>query len=57
MKLSISNIASKIGYNPKYLSHAVICDGVTTIPEEAFYRCENLESVVIPKSVTEIGLN
>lgn len=32
----------------------VIADGVTTIGKSAFYTCDNLESIVIPKSVKKI---
>ena len=46
--------------NPWYsqrekIKKVVIEDGVTTIGSGAFYRCSNLTSVTIPKSVTSIG--
>ena len=34
-----------------------IKEGITTICENAFYRCENLKEVSIPNSVTTIGVN
>ncbi len=37
------------------IKKVVICDGVTSIGEFAFYECENLEAVEIADSVTEIG--
>ena len=35
-------------------TEVVILDGVTTIGQNAFYNCESLQSVTIPKSVTSI---
>ena len=37
------------------IKKVVICDGITSIGEFAFYECENLETVEIADSVTEIG--
>ena len=34
-----------------------IKEGITTICENAFYRCENLKEVSIPNSVTTIGVD
>ena len=35
----------------------IIKDGITNIPNSAFYQCGNLTSVTIPQSVTFIGSN
>lgn len=35
--------------------HVIIPQGVTCIAEDAFYACDNMESVVIPEGVTSIG--
>ena len=32
-----------------------ISDGITSIPEDMFYKCEKITKVIIPKSVTSIG--
>lgn len=49
-------------YTPWYIGSATgntviidIEDGVTTISEDAFIRCEGLKSIFIPASVTSIG--
>ena len=36
--------------------HAVIPDGITCIPSGIFDRCDDLKSMFIPESVSEIGL-
>ena len=36
--------------------HVIVPDGVTEIGEYAFFMCENLEVVVIPKSVLYMDL-
>ena len=36
------------------ITKAVIEEGVTTVGKDAFYNCENLESVELPESLTEI---
>lgn len=40
--------------NPK-VKRVKIADGVTTIKEDAFFKCKNLTEVIIPDSVTTIG--
>ncbi len=42
--------------NAKNLSSIIISDGIKDIEELAFNGCENLISIVIPKSVTNIAL-
>lgn len=37
------------------IKKGIISDGVTNIVEKAFYNCTNIDSVVIPDSVTKIG--
>ena len=39
------------------ITSVVIEEGVTSIGDEAFYRCESLASITIPASVTSIGLS
>ena len=38
-----------------YKGHYTIQEGVTSIGEEAFYKCSGLTSITIPNSVTIIG--
>ena len=38
-----------------YIKNVIIEEGVTSIGDYCFYKCMNLQSIVIPKSVTEIG--
>ena len=42
-------------FAPAGLTEYTIPDGVTTIGENAFYKCSSLTSVTIPDSVTTIG--
>lgn len=45
-------------YDSEYqIKNIVINDGITTIPQGAFYKCFNTESITIPESVTTIGLS
>ncbi len=39
----------------KEIAEVIICEGVTTVGNYAFYKCENLKSVTLPDSLTEIG--
>lgn len=41
----------------RYITEAVIPDGVTTIDDSAFSACERLTSVTIPDGVTSINYN
>ena len=38
-----------------FIRTIILSDGVTEIEKKAFYKCRNLESVVIPETVTKIG--
>ena len=42
-------------FTGSYLTNIVIPKGVTTINDNAFYRCNRLISIVIPEGVTSIG--
>lgn len=45
-------------YDSEYqIKNIVINDGITTIPQGAFFKCFNTESITIPESVTTIGLS
>ena len=44
-----------VGSVPKDVVHALVNDGVVLIPDETFHECHNLESIIIPDSVTKIG--
>jgi hypothetical protein len=58
-----SNIYSKdmstlVMYGPAHSEESfTVPDGVCRIGENAFFRCENLKTVIIPDSVNEIGYN
>lgn len=50
---------TELNYSPWYgnqsIKEVIIGDGITSIGDCTFTRCENLTSVTIPDSVTEIG--
>lgn len=37
------------------IKHVVVEEGVTSIPDEAFYNCVNIESISLPSTLKEIG--
>jgi hypothetical protein len=37
------------------LKSIVLTEGITTIPDEAFYACQSLESVTLPSTIRTIG--
>ena len=39
----------------KHIESVVVPSGITTIESRAFYRCESLLQITIPKSVVHIG--
>jgi len=51
----LPKIAEAINSAGKYVSLTLSGNALTTIPDEAFVRCETLTSVTIPDSVTSIG--
>ena len=53
---NIISIGDKAFYNNKLSSiNLEACNNLTTIGEEAFGYCENLESIIIPDGVTELA--
>ena len=51
---AVSSIGSYV-FNEAKLGKVVFNDGIKTIPDSAFYNCQNLTSVTIPKDCTSIG--
>ena len=43
--------------NSQYVSHVVIDGGVHTLSDKAFYNCSVLESISIPDTVVNVGIN
>ena len=41
---------------PKDVTSVRFNEGLQKIGEEAFYDCESLESIILPSTVTEIGI-
>jgi len=50
----IKDIAEVIRDKGKYVSLTLSGTALTTIPDNTFYECETLTSIIIPKSVTSI---
>ena len=44
-----------VGSVPKDVVNVLVNDGVVLIPDKTFHECHNLESIIIPDSVTKIG--
>ena len=38
-----------------FIKSIILSHGLTEIEEDVFYDCRNLETVIVPKSVTKIG--
>ena len=39
----------------RFVQEITIPDGIEFLGEKTFYRCRNLESVILPDSITEMG--
>ena len=52
---TINHVFWDLGVNSAEIRKVIIEDGVTSIGESAFYRCDTLLEVVMPDSVTRIG--
>jgi len=53
--LMIEDVTSVIKDTDKFVSLTLSGTALTSIPEEAFYECETITDITIPKSVIEIG--
>lgn len=51
----VTSIASAEWQNDTKLLGAVVCDAITSIPENAFRGCTNCASVTLPDTVTSLG--
>ena len=49
-----SNVSKSWHPYRNFITTVIIENGVTTIGQYAFHKCENLTSILIPKSVTKI---
>ena len=53
--LALGGVTAKCLYTPDANGHAVVPDGVTSIGEQAFYKCVSLISIALPEGLTSIG--
>ena len=51
----VTEFAKTLFSNSKLFTSVTLPSGITTIPENAFYRCENLKSITLGENVTTIG--
>ena len=51
----VSKISSRDGNKKHAFGTVILRKGITKIEHEAFRDCNQLEKVILPKSVTEIG--
>ncbi len=54
---TVTKIDDNAFYGCKYLTGAVLSEGLTELGENAFYDCESLTEIVLPGGLTEIQKN